>query len=83
MNTKQALSEAMNAAAGHSNRVHALQRFAQALPEAQFMDIAGQHPSTIARDLEHAQSQFRRLKGEYEAHCESIGEPAYTVYSED
>jgi len=83
MTTKQALSNAMHYAAAHCNRLVALKKVAEGIPEEQFIRLVNQHPSTIPRDLECAKQDFERARKEYEEHCKSIGEPAYVTYNED
>lgn len=83
MTTKEALSQAMNTAAGYTNRVRCLLAISQEMPEAQFQRLVGQHPDTMERDLAWAREDFERIKESYEAHCREIGEPAYSTYNED
>lgn len=83
MKTKQALDAAVGFAAAHTNRVRALLAIAQEMPESQFERLAGQHPDTLERDLTSARQDYERVKAEYEAHCLSIGVPAYATYNED
>jgi len=83
MTTKDALSLAMNCAAGHTNRVRSLHAIAKEMPESDFMRLVGQHPSTMTRDLEYAERDFQQAKDAYEAHCKEIGVPAYAFYTHD
>ena len=83
MSTKEALSLAMNLAAGHTYRVRQLKDLARGMLSEVFERVALQHPSTLERDLEWAHQEFVRVKEAYEAHCKEIGEPAYCTYNED
>ena len=80
---KSALSSSVNSAAGHCNRLRLLSRFAASLPENQFMQLCGQHPSTIARDLSWADADFKRAQSAYEQFCADNNLPAYQTYNLD
>ena len=83
MKTKQALCNAMNLAAGNTNRVRQLLAISKEISAATFERLSGQHPSTMERDLDWAQRDFQTAKADYEAHCKEIGVPAYATWSED
>lgn len=83
MTTKQALSEAMRLAAGHTGRVRALLALSKEVPAEMFIRLARQHPDTMERDLEWAEHDYQRAKAAYEQYCQEIGEPAYHTYNED
>lgn len=83
MTTKQALVEWMNAAAAHSNRVRALEKLAAVVPAKTFMQVAGQHPDTMERDIEWAREKFEAAKAAYETFCAETGQIAYATYDGD
>jgi hypothetical protein len=83
MTTREALCNAMSLAAAHSNRVRSLAAVASAIPAELFLQLVGQHPDTMQRDLESALQDFQRAKSDYEAHCREVGVPAYATWNED
>jgi hypothetical protein len=82
MTTKEALSKAMSNAAAHCNRVRALLSLSRVISAEVFYIHAGQHPSTMERDLQWADKEFEQAKADYETHCKEINEPAYATWND-
>lgn len=81
MTTRQALDQCCFFAAAHSNRLHSLVAVADSgkFTDEEFYKVVGSMPDVIRADLARAQEEFQKAKAEYEAHCASIGEPAYAT----
>ena len=79
----RALDAATSFAAAHVNRLRMLSALAASMQPDEFMNIAGQTPGSIDRDLVFAVQYYANFKSKYEEHCQMMGVAAYATYNED